>query len=207
MTPTNILKNVPNVEYVFNFFILFLFIIESNFVKYVSTNVRYQDIMFYTTYYKYHCGQYHIVYSWSLCHFRKRVGARGQTPLWSPPWVLVTFGHCFIFFLIFYSLFFTALDALPFPALPCPALPLPLPLPCFKFSFCCQGQQEEVTSSSPVGGSAPLDSVIVGGGVRFDGSLVAGMDETSVRLDGWRFERVESGVASFTSPKAFIYRW
>jgi hypothetical protein len=40
------------------------------------------------------------------------------------------------------------------------------------------------SSSSPVGGSAPLDSVIVGGGVRFDGSLVAGMDETSVRLDG-----------------------
>jgi hypothetical protein len=35
-----------------------------------------------------------------------------------------------------------------------------------------------------VGGSAPLDSVTVGGGVRFDGSLVAGMDETSVRLDG-----------------------
>jgi len=33
------------------------------------------------------------------------------------------------------------------------------------------------------GGSAPLDSVIVGGGVRFDGSLLAGMDETSVRLD------------------------
>ncbi|CAK9203497.1 unnamed protein product [Sphagnum troendelagicum] len=40
------------------------------------------------------------------------------------------------------------------------------------------------SSSSPVGGSAPLDSVTVGGGVRFDGSLVAGMDETSVRLDG-----------------------
>ncbi len=41
------------------------------------------------------------------------------------------------------------------------------------------------SSSSPVGGSVPLDSVTVGGGVRFDGSLVvAGMDETSVRLDG-----------------------
>jgi len=40
------------------------------------------------------------------------------------------------------------------------------------------------SSSSPLGGSAPLDSVTVGGGVRFDGSLVAGMDETSVRLDG-----------------------
>jgi hypothetical protein len=29
-----------------------------------------------------------------------------------------------------------------------------------------------------------LDSVTVGGGIRFDGSLVAGMDETSIRLDG-----------------------
>jgi hypothetical protein len=108
------------------------------------------------------------------------VGARGRRPLWSPPWVPVTFGHCFLFFLIFYSLFFTALDALP-----CPALPLPCPCPCpalFRislllpgtgggsytgngqcffflllpgtgggsytgnfFSFCCQGQEEEVT--------------------------------------------------------------
>jgi len=40
------------------------------------------------------------------------------------------------------------------------------------------------SSSSPMGGSTPLDSVTVGGGVRFDGSLVAGMDETSIRLDG-----------------------
>jgi hypothetical protein len=61
---------------------------------------------------------------------------------------------------------------------------LPLPLPCFEFSFCYQGQEEEVTSSSLVGGSVPLDSVTIGGGVRFDASLVAGMDETSVRLDG-----------------------
>ncbi len=38
-------------------------------------------------------------------------------------------------FFIFYSLFFTALDALP-----CPAPTLPLP--CFEFSFCCQGQEE-----------------------------------------------------------------
>ncbi len=53
------------------------------------------------------------------------------------PWVPVTFGHCFLFFLIFYSLFFTALDALP-----CPALP------CFEFSFCCQGQEEEVTQGT-----------------------------------------------------------
>ncbi len=116
------------------------------------------------------------------------------------------------------------------PWTPCPALPLHCPalalaLPCFEFTFCCQGQEEEVTegtssvfflfaardrrrnlhrelfflllpgtgggsytrnssSSSPVGGSAPLDSVTVGGGIRFDGSLVAGMDETSIRLDG-----------------------
>jgi hypothetical protein len=35
-----------------------------------------------------------------------------------------------------------------------------------------------------VGGSAPLDSVTVRGGVRFDDSLVAEMDEMSVRLDG-----------------------
>jgi hypothetical protein len=40
------------------------------------------------------------------------------------------------------------------------------------------------SSSSPVGGSAPLGFVTVGSGVRFDGSLVAGTDETSVRLDG-----------------------
>jgi hypothetical protein len=38
-------------------------------------------------------------------------------------------------FFIFYSLFFTALDTLP-----CPAPTLPLP--CFEFSFCCQGQEE-----------------------------------------------------------------
>jgi hypothetical protein len=114
----------------------------------------------------------------------------------------------------------------PAPTLPCPALALPLP--CFEFSFYCQGQEEEVIQgmgsvffflllpgtrggsytgnsssfSSPMGGSAPLDSVTVGGGVRFDGSLVAGMDETSVRLDGWRFERAGGvRVASFTSPK------
>ncbi len=63
----------------------------------------------------------------------------------------------------------------------------------------------------------PLDSVTVGGGVRFDGSLVAGMDETSVRLDDGssgrsqgllhlhpqKYTGAESGVAS---PKAFIYR-
>ncbi len=40
------------------------------------------------------------------------------------------------------------------------------------------------SSSSPVGGFAPLDSMTVGGGVKFDGSLVAGMDETFVQLDG-----------------------
>ncbi len=161
------------------------------------------------------------------------------------PWVPVTFGHCFLFFLIFYSLFFTALDALPLPchapALPCPALfRIFLLLPgtgggsytgngqclfflllsgtgggsytgngqCFFFPLLPRTGGGSYTLpiasssfSSPVGGSAPLDSVTVEGGVRFDGSLVAGMDETSVRLDEWRFERAESGVASFTSPK------
>jgi len=48
------------------------------------------------------------------------------------PWVPVTFGHCFLFFLIFYSLFFTALDALP---LPCPALASALALPCPVSNF------------------------------------------------------------------------
>ncbi len=93
------------------------------------------------------------------------MGARGRRPLWSPPWVPVTFGHCFLFFLIFYSLFFIALDALPCPA-PSPALaPVPalfrifLLLPGtgggsytgnrqFFFSFCCQGQEEEVTQGT-----------------------------------------------------------
>ncbi len=78
------------------------------------------------------------------------------------------------------------------------------------FLFCCCSSRSESavllrfpiiaiassSSSSPVGGFAPLDSVIVGSGVRF-----ARMDGTSVRLDGWRFGRAESGVASFTSPK------
>jgi hypothetical protein len=67
------------------------------------------------------------------------VGARGRRPLWSPPWVAVTFGHCFLFFLSFYSLFFTALPcpALPRPylALPLPCLALPLPLPCLVSNF------------------------------------------------------------------------
>jgi hypothetical protein len=65
---------------------------------------------------------------------RRRMGARGQRPLWSPPWVPVTFGHCFLFIIIFYSLFFTALPC-PAPTLPCPCPALPLPcrapaLPC-----------------------------------------------------------------------------
>jgi hypothetical protein len=84
------------------------------------------------------------------------VGARGRRPLWSPPWVPVTFGHCFLFFLSFYSLFFIALP-FPAPPLPCPALTLPCPcpspalapaLPCFEFSFWCQGQEEEVTQGT-----------------------------------------------------------
>jgi hypothetical protein len=59
-------------------------------------------------------------------YYTKLVGARGRRPLWSPPWVPVTFGHCFLFFLIFYSLFFTALPC-PAPTLPCPALRCPCP--------------------------------------------------------------------------------
>jgi hypothetical protein len=132
---------------------------------------------------------------------------RGRRPLWSPPWVLV--------FLLF---IFTALDALPCLAL----FRIYLLLPgtrgwsytgneqCFFFLLLPGtgtgggSYTGNSSSSSLVGGSAPLDSVTVGSGVRFDGSLVAGMDETSVRLDGWRFERADSGVAS---PKAFIYRW
>ncbi len=94
----------------------------------------------------------------------------------------VAFGHCEVpcGCLYFYSLFFTALPCLA-PTLPCPAL--------FRIYLLLPGTgggsyTGNFASSSPVGGSAPLDSVTVGGGVRFDGSLVAGMDETSVRLDG-----------------------
>ncbi len=61
------------------------------------------------------------------------------------------------------------------------------------FLFCCCSSRSESvvllrfpiaaiassSSSSPMGGYAPLDSVTVGGGVRF-----AMMDETSVWLDG-----------------------
>ncbi len=79
------------------------------------------------------------------------MGARGRRPLWSPLWVPVTFGHCFLFIFSFYSLFFTAL---PCPALtlpcpyPCPSLALAPALPCFEFSFWCQGQEEEVTQGT-----------------------------------------------------------
>jgi hypothetical protein len=94
----------------------------------------------------------------------------------------------------------------PCPTLPCTALPLPLPCPVSNLPFAARDRRRKLhrelfflllpgtggrsytgnssSSSSLVGGSAPLDSVKVGGGVRFDGSLVAGMDETSVRLDG-----------------------
>jgi hypothetical protein len=88
-------------------------------------------------------------------------------------------GHCEVprGCLYFYSLFFTALDALPCPALFRIYLLLPR-----TGGGSYTGNSS--SSSSLVGGSAPLDSVTVGGGVRFDGSLVAGMDETSVQLDG-----------------------
>jgi len=74
-------------------------------------------------YHKYKCRwkDLQIVFSFTMwiddmmCLF-VLVGARGWRPLWRPPWVPVTFGHCFLFLKIFYSLFFTALDALPCPA-------------------------------------------------------------------------------------------
>jgi len=47
--------------------------------------------------------------------------------------VPVTFDHCFLFIYIFYSLFFTALDALPCPALPLPYPALPCPISNFPF--------------------------------------------------------------------------
>jgi hypothetical protein len=70
----------------------------------------------------------------TLLQLKKLVGARGWRPLWSPPWVPMTFGRqCevleVLFFLIFYSLFgpCPARLALP-PAPPCPVTcPLPRP--------------------------------------------------------------------------------
>ncbi len=66
------------------------------------------------------------------------MGARGRRPLWSPPWVPMTFGRqCevleVLFFLIFYSLFgpCPARLALP-PAPPCPVWPPVLPNPVFQ---------------------------------------------------------------------------
>jgi len=55
-------------------------------------------------------------------------------------------GHCEVprGCLYFYSLFFTALDALPCLALPLHCSALVPALPCFEFTFCCQGQEEEV---------------------------------------------------------------
>ncbi len=130
-------------------------------------------------------------------------------------------------FTLYFLLPWTPCPALSLPC-PCTALPLPLPCPVSNLPFAARDRRRKLhreravffflllpgtgggsytgnssSSSSPMGGSAPLDFVTVGGGVRFDSSLVAGMDETSVRLDGWRFGRAESGVAS---PKAFIYR-
>jgi len=67
-----------------------------------------------------------------MLFFNLLVGARGWRPLWSPQWGTVTFGHCFLFFLTFYSLFL----------LPCPALAPALP--CFEFSVCCQGQRRKL---------------------------------------------------------------
>jgi hypothetical protein len=165
---------------------------------------------------------------------QKRITLKFSFPF-SCPIILVNFkitsvcpvaeGHCEVprGCLYFYSLFFTALNALP---CPCTALPLPMPCPVSNLPFAARDRRRKLhreramfffpfvardrrrklhrelfflllpgtggggytgnssSSSSPMGGSAPLDSVTVGGGVRFDGSLVAEMDETSVRLDG-----------------------
>jgi len=56
-----------------------------------------------------------------MMKYMRLVGACGRRPLWSPPWVPVTFSHCFLFFLSFYC------PTLP---LPCLALTLPYPCPC-----------------------------------------------------------------------------
>jgi len=123
-------------------------------------------------------------------------------------------GCLYFYSLFFIALDARPCPALPcsYPALPCPcpcpctALPLPLPCLVSNLPFAARDRRRKLhrelfflllprtgggsytwnssSSSSPVGGFAPLDSVTVGGGVRFDGSLVAGMDETSVRLDG-----------------------
>jgi len=92
---------------------------------------------------------------------------------------------------VFLLLFFIALDILP-----CPALPLPLACPVSNLPFATRDRRRKLhrelfflllpgteggsytgnssaSSSSPVGGSAPLDFMTVGGGVRFDGLLVA----------------------------------
>jgi len=73
------------------------------------------------------------------CHCEVPVGACNLRPL---------------FFIFSYFLLpWTHYPACPAPPLPCPAPPLPCPcpalaLPCFEFSFCCQGQEEEVTQGT-----------------------------------------------------------
>jgi hypothetical protein len=64
--------------------------------------------------------------------FYRLVGARGRRPLWSPPWVPMTFGRqCevleVLFFLIFYSLFGPCPARLALP--PAPTCPENCPLP------------------------------------------------------------------------------
>ncbi len=65
-----------------------------------------------------------------------------------------------LFFIFSCFLLFIFTPLTPCPALPCPALPRPYPalpcpypalapaLPCFEFSFCCQGQEEEITQGT-----------------------------------------------------------
>ncbi len=128
--------------------------------------------------------------------------------LWPKATVKSPVGACI--FTLYFLLPWTPCPALPLPC-PAPTLPCPCPCPtlfriylllpgtgggsytgnrqCFFFLLLPGTGRGSYTwnfssSSSPMGGSAPLDSVTVGGGVRFDGSLVSKMDETAVQLDG-----------------------
>jgi hypothetical protein len=73
---------------------------------------------------------------WPKATMKSPMGACNLRPLF--------FIFSYFLLLIFYC---PGHPALPLPC-PCPCLalplPLPLPLPCFEFSFCCQGQEEEV---------------------------------------------------------------
>jgi hypothetical protein len=136
-------------------------------------------------------------------------------------------GHCEVprGCLYFYSLFFTALDALPCLALPLHCSALVPALPCFEFTFCCQGQEEEVTQGTLLLLLPPWEALRLwipwqlevesGSTVRvwpgwmkrasgwMDDSL-SGRSQGLLHLHPQKYTGAESGVAS---PKAFIYRF